>query len=258
MGQELAALRQRLKAFEGARPAVQIDPALVRPSMGSNRHESAHASPAFDRLKDNIDLADGNGQPILVRRVDDGYEIVSGHRRQRACSELGLRVFAVVCDEPLSDLDLFLAMERENREREDLSPYDQGRIYVHASDSGLLALQRKLAVAIGVSHSWIRKAVQIARLPVEVIEAFLEVVDVQQVVSAAGLLQPDGGALAVVENVGCFVDDVVGECVLAAEVGRADMAGGFFTEPDAVRRLSGQPLAADAHPVQVRQQPGGA
>ena len=173
-GQELDTLRERLKAFEGARPAVQLDPAQLRPSRWTNRHETAYASAAFERFKDNIDLADGNGQPILVRRVDDGYDIVCGHRRHRACQELGLPVFAVVFDEPLSDLELFLAMERENREREELSPCDQGRMYVRALDSGLFASQRKLAVAIGVSHTWVRKAIQIARLPAEVIEAFTD------------------------------------------------------------------------------------
>lgn len=117
-------------------------------------------------------MANGNEQPILVRRVDDGFEIVSGHRRHHACSELGLPVFAVVCDEPLSDLDLFLSMVRENREREDLSPYDQGRMYVHALDSGLFASKRKLAVAVGVSHTWVRKVILIATMPVEVIQAF--------------------------------------------------------------------------------------
>ena len=178
-GQELDTLRERLRAFEGAKPAVQLDPALVRPSRWTNRHESAYASAAFERFKDNIDLADGNGQPILVRRVGAGYEIVSGHRRHRACSELGLPVFAVVCDGPLSDLDLFLAMERENREREDLSPFDQGRMYVHALDSGLFSSQRRLAVAIGVSHTWVRKAVRIATLPVEVIDAFSDPTAIQ-------------------------------------------------------------------------------
>ena len=181
VGQELDTLRERLRAFEGARPAVQIDPARVRPSKWANRHETAYTSTAFERFKDNIDLADGNGQPILVRRVDDGYEIVCGHRRHRACQELGLPVFAVVFDEPLSDLQLFLAMERENREREELSPYDQGRMYVRALDSGLFASQRKLAVAIGVSHTWVRKAIQIARLPIGVIEAFLDPTAIQPV-----------------------------------------------------------------------------
>ena len=178
-GQELDTLRERLTAFEGAKPAVQLDPAQVRPSGWSNRHDSAYTSPAFQRLKDNLDLAGGNEQPIVVHRVDAGYEIVSGHRRHRACSELGLPVFAVVCDEPLSGLDLFLAMERENREREDPSPYDQGRMYLQALDSGLFRSQRRLAVAIGVSHTWVRKVVQIAMLPAAVIDAFLDPAAIQ-------------------------------------------------------------------------------
>lgn len=179
MACEIDALRQRLSAFEGAMPAVRLDPTQVRPSKWSTRQESAYASAAFERFKDNIDLANGNEQPILVRRVDDGYEIVFGHRRHRACSDLDLAVFAVVCDEPLSDLDLFLAMERENREREDLSPYDQGRMYVQALDNGLFSSQRKLAVAVGVSHTWVRKAIQIATMPVEVIEAFSDPAAIQ-------------------------------------------------------------------------------
>lgn len=156
-----------------------IDPALVRPSKWGSRHESAYASPAFERLKDNIDLSNGNEQPILVRRVEEGFEILCGHRRHRACSDLGLPVFAVVFDEPLSALDLFLALERENREREDVSPYDQGRMYVHALDTGLFSSQRRLSVAIGVSNTWVRKAIQIARLPVAVIEAFLDPTAIQ-------------------------------------------------------------------------------
>jgi len=180
-GQELDTLRQRLQAFEGAKPAVRLDPAQVRPSKWANRHESAYTSPAFERLKDTIDSSNGNAQPIMVRRVDDGFEILCGHRRHRACSELGLPVFAVVFDEHLTALDLFLHMERENRERVDLSPYEQGRMYVHALDTGLFPSQRRLSVAIGLSHTWVRKTVQIARLPIGVIEAFLDPTAIQPV-----------------------------------------------------------------------------
>ena len=230
VGQELDVLRERLKTFEGAKPALQLDPALVRPSKWTNRHESAYGSAAFEKLKDNIDLADGNGQPILVRRVDNGYEILSGHRRHRACSELGLPVFAVVCDGPLSDLDLFLAMERENREREDLSPYDQGRMYVHALDSGLFSSQRRLAVAIGVSHTWIRKAVRIATLPVEVIDAF----------SDPTAIQPAHGE----DIVAALAADAAAVMGRAAEL-RATKRTAKRSATDVVHRLIGRADAQD-------------
>ena len=179
VGQEQDTWQDWFRALTGAKPAVRLNPAQVRPSKWTCRHESAYTSAAFERFKDNIDLAEGNGQPILVRWIDDGYEIICGHRRHRACRELGLPVFAVVWDEPLSDLELFLAMERENRERADLSPYDQGRMYLHALDSGLFSSQRKLSVAVGLSHTWVRKTVQIARLPVGVIEAFSDPTAIQ-------------------------------------------------------------------------------
>jgi len=53
----------------------------------------------------------------------------------------------------LSDLDLFLALERENRELEDPSRCDPGRMYFNALDGKLFKWQRSLAAAIGVSHT---------------------------------------------------------------------------------------------------------
>jgi ParB family chromosome partitioning protein len=179
MAGEIDALRARLQAFDGAMPTVHLDPALVRPSRWSHRHESAYGSRAFDQLLDSVDSAGGIEQPILVRKDGAGYEVIFGHRRHRACLELGLAVFAVVWVGPMSDLDLFLALERENQGRQDLSPYEQGRMYDHALVMSLFSSQRRLASAIGVSHTWIRKTLQIARLPKEVIGAFADPTAIQ-------------------------------------------------------------------------------
>ena len=149
---EIDSLRARLQAFDGAMPTVLLDPALVRPSRWSHRHESAYASRAFEQLLGSVDSAGGIEQPILVRKDRAGYEVIFGHRRHRACLELGLAVFAVVWLGPMSDLDLFLALERENQGRQDLSPYEQGRMYDHARVTRLFSSQRRLASAIGVSH----------------------------------------------------------------------------------------------------------
>ena len=179
MATEIGALRAKLQAFDGAMPTVLLDPALVRPSSWSHRHESAYASRAFEQLLSSVDSAGGIEQPILVRKDDAGYEVIFGHRRHRACLELGLAVFAVVWLGPMSDLDLFLALERENQGRQDLSPYEQGRKYDHALVTRLFSSQRRLASAIGVSHTWIRKTVQIARLPKQVIGAFADPTAIQ-------------------------------------------------------------------------------
>lgn len=179
MAAEIDALRARLEAFDGAMPTVHLDPALVRPSRWSHRHESAYASQAFNRLLDSVDSAGGIEQPILVRKDGAGYEVIFGHRRHRACLELGLAVFAVVWAGPMSDVDLFLALERENQGRHDLSPFEQGRMYDHALVMHLFSSQRRLASAVGVSHTWIRKTIQIARLPKDVIGAFADPTAIQ-------------------------------------------------------------------------------
>lgn len=178
---ELAELREKLQQFDGSLPTIKIDPALVRATAWANRHEQSFATPSFARLKASIELAGGNTQPILVRRTEEPghYEVVFGHRRHRACQELRLPVLAVVWDGPMADLDLFLSMDRENREREDPSAYEQGSTYVRALEAGLFVSQRRLAEAIGVSHTWVRKAIAVAQLPEAIVESFATPLEIQ-------------------------------------------------------------------------------
>jgi ParB family chromosome partitioning protein len=149
---ELEVLRGRLRDFDGSLVARQVDPGSIKASRWANRHEASFSTAAFAALKASIEHAGGNTQPILVRDHGAGqYEIVFGHRRHRACLELGLPVFAVVADGSLGDLEVFLSMERENRDRADLSPYEQGVSYLAAIESGLFPSVRRLAEARGAT-----------------------------------------------------------------------------------------------------------
>lgn len=158
--------------------AQKLDPATIRPSRWANRHEDSFKGAEFAALKVEIASAGGNVQPIKVRPMRDGlgqvlgdrYEVVFGHRRHRACAELGLQVLAVV--EEVSDAELYVQMERENRGRANLSAWEQGSMYARALDAGLFPSNRRLADAVGVDVSAIGKALRIARLPAEVVAAF--------------------------------------------------------------------------------------
>lgn len=170
-------LRERLKAFEGADPVLALDASKVRPSRWANRHPASFADAAYAELKAEIASAGGNVQPVSVRRVagagegaEHTHELVYGHRRHRACLELGLPVAAIV--EPLTDAELFTEMERENRERQDLSPWEQGQMYKRALDEGVFPSLRKLAAAIGAQAGNVSTAIQLAALPAEVVAAF--------------------------------------------------------------------------------------
>lgn len=169
-------LRAKLDQFEDAVVVELIDPRRIRASRFANRHELSFAGPAYDSLKAEIASAGRNVQPIKVRRVagsppaEPAYEIVFGHRRHRACLDLGIPVAAIV--EEMSDADLFVEMERENRERQDLSPWEQGVMYRRALDERLFPSLRKLAEAIGAQPGNVSTALQLAALPAEVVAAF--------------------------------------------------------------------------------------
>jgi ParB family chromosome partitioning protein len=171
--QKVEGLQAQLKEFEGSLPVKMLDPREVYPSQWANRHAASFSLPAFASLKLEIESAGGNVQPIKVRpRVESvgGYEIVFGHRRHRACLELGIPVAALV--QAVDDKALFAAMDRENRLRADLSPFEQGQMYRRALDEGLYASLRQLAYELGVDPGNVSRAVSIARLPAEVVAAF--------------------------------------------------------------------------------------
>ena len=180
MREELQALHARLKQFDGSMPTRCIDPASIKPSRWANRHEASFETQAFTSLRASIDHAGGNSQPILVRSTSESqFEIVFGHRRHRACAELGLPVMAVVWDRPMSDAELFASMDRENRERADLSPYEQGSSFQAAIESGLFPSMRRLAESLGISHTWVRKALMVVQLPPPVLSAFRTPIEIQ-------------------------------------------------------------------------------
>lgn len=201
--QEVEALREKVKEFEGASTVRPLDPNKIAPSKWANRHDANFHSQEFSDLKNEIQQAGGNVQAIKVRPIQGllngstskfEYEVVFGHRRHRACLELGLPVNAMI--ESLTDLQLFEQMERENRNRKNLSPWEQGNMYRQALDDGLFPSQRKLSEALGVDVSMVSKSIALARLPVRVVEAFPSPLDIQyrwaQPLADAVQKDPDG------------------------------------------------------------------
>ena len=178
---QLTEVVEDLRSWDGAKPVRLLDPSRIGRSQYANRHESSFLGADFELLKREIMDAGGNVQPIKVRPVKarDGidFEIVFGHRRHEACRQLGLPVQAVV--DNLDDRTLFVEMDRENRDRADLSPWEQGVMYLRALDGGLFASNRQLATAIGIDPSNLGKSLALAKLPGELVAAFATPLDIQ-------------------------------------------------------------------------------
>ena len=148
-----------------------IDPSKIVQSKFANRHELNFRADNFDKFIREIASTNGNIQPIKVRPIDNQkYEIVFGHRRHRACLYLNLPVSAII--EEISDQDLWMHMDRENRERKNPSMYEQGVLYKLALKEGIFPSIRQLASAAGISGGYVSRCIQVANLPDEIINAF--------------------------------------------------------------------------------------
>jgi ParB family chromosome partitioning protein len=175
---------QRLKAErDGGMLVLRLDPKRVRATKFINRDERAflESDKKFIELKESL-RANKQEHPIRVRPLRDDpaadFEIVSGHRRHRACLALdaeiegGFPLLALLDAKASESRDLVLKMYRENEERADLSAFEKGSMFRQWLASSLFPEQADLAAAIGVSDATVTKYLQIAELPSSVLAAF--------------------------------------------------------------------------------------
>lgn len=128
----------------------------------------------FDEA-DLADLADsiaqvGVLQPILVRPIGDGYEIIAGERRYQAARRAGLREVPVVIKEIDDTTSLELALV-ENIQRSDLNGIEEARAYRELIDRTKMT-QEELAKRLAKSRSTITNSLRLLDLP-ESIQAFV-------------------------------------------------------------------------------------
>ena len=108
-------------------------------------------------------------QPVIVRPVGDGYELVAGERRWRAAEIAGEATIPALVDDALDragSLELALI---ENIVREDLSPIEQARTFSVLLDD-LRMTGAVLARRIGRSRADIANTVRLLDLPDVVVE----------------------------------------------------------------------------------------
>jgi ParB family chromosome partitioning protein len=123
LGRGLEALIPLPSEVDGSLPEqLAIDE--IRPSAKQVRQR--FESEAMRELAESI-RAHGVLQPILVRRMRDGYELIAGERRWRAARMAGLtRIPAIVRRDVTEDSSLVLGLI-ENLQRTDLDPIEEAR-----------------------------------------------------------------------------------------------------------------------------------
>ncbi|HWK11588.1 MAG TPA: ParB/RepB/Spo0J family partition protein [Vicinamibacterales bacterium] len=163
LGRGLSALIPESPAPAPQERALDVDTDLLRPNKFQPRTEMNDER--IDELARSI-KAQGIIQPIVVRRVDGGYEIVAGERRWRAAQRAGLLKVPVVVRDIPEDRLLAVALI-ENIQRQDLNPIEEAHAYRRLSDDFHLT-QEQIADAVGKDRSSIANIVRLLRLPQEV------------------------------------------------------------------------------------------
>lgn len=117
-----------------------------------------------DSLKElaNSIKADGVIQPIVVRKVDDRYEIIAGERRFRASKLAGLEKVPVVVKNVTDRKARELALV-ENIQREDLNPIEEA-ISLKTLMEEYKLTQQELSDIIGKSRSYIANNLRLLNL----------------------------------------------------------------------------------------------
>lgn len=135
-------------------PLAAITPNADQPRKNFNEE-------SLQELADSI-RRQGILQPLLVRPLGDGYQLVAGERRWRAARLAGLGKVPVII-RVMDDRDVMAAALIENLQREDLNPVEEARALAKLQET-LELTQDALASRLGKSRPAIANALRLLRL----------------------------------------------------------------------------------------------
>ena len=148
---------------DSSRRKFEIDPKLIVPNPFQPRQ-------TFDQTKLN-ELAQTIKQhgiltPILVRAIQDKYQIVAGERRFRAGVIAGLKTIPVII-ENFNDSQMMEIALIENIQREDLSVIEEARAFSNIQKN-FKVTQDELGKRLGKSRPYVANLLRLLTLPITV------------------------------------------------------------------------------------------
>lgn len=135
----------------------------IQPNPFQPRRQFSEDS--IQELADSI-RQQGLLQPLLVRRVPGGYELIAGERRFRAAQRIGLQEVPVTLRDADENELLEMALV-ENIQREDLNPLEEARAYRRLLDDFGLT-QESVAARVGKDRSTVANILRLLQLPAEI------------------------------------------------------------------------------------------
>lgn len=146
---------------------TDIDVALIRPNPYQPRQDFDPVK--LEELKQSIQQ-NGIIQPLTVRKVNNGYELIAGERRLRAVTELGYeKVPAYIIQIESKEEMLELALI-ENVQRDHLNAIEQAQAYQRLIEECNLT-QEEVAKKIGKDRTTITNFLRLLKLPSKIQES---------------------------------------------------------------------------------------
>jgi ParB family chromosome partitioning protein len=105
-------------------------------------------------------------EPLIVREIDGGYELIVGERRWRAAQRAGIKEVPVIVRDVSTGEALELALI-ENLQREDLNPLEEAEAYKRLMEE-FQYKQEELAKRIGKDRTTVANALRLLKLPEEI------------------------------------------------------------------------------------------
>lgn len=161
LGRGLDALFPDMKSgAEDKKDYFLCDVADISPNRYQSR--SVFSEQELTELADSI-RQEGVIQPILVRRVGTGFELVAGERRLRAAKKAGLKQVPVIVRE-IEDRQHLIYSIMENVQRENLNPIEEAEGY-HRLVSEFGFSQEQVAASVGKSRTTVTNLLRLRKLP---------------------------------------------------------------------------------------------
>ncbi|MCK4688845.1 MAG: ParB/RepB/Spo0J family partition protein [Candidatus Marinimicrobia bacterium] len=138
---------------------VELDNICTNPNQPrKNFNEEAMAE-----LKQSI-REKGIIQPITIRQIDEGFELIAGERRLIASRELGLKTIPSYILPVESDAEMVELALIENLQREDLNPVEEAEAFQILSDTFNLS-HEEIAKKVSKVRSTITNSLRLLNLP---------------------------------------------------------------------------------------------
>jgi ParB family transcriptional regulator, chromosome partitioning protein len=147
-----------------------IEMKMIRPSQFTIR-EKFHTLSSNDDGDALVSSIKEHGllQPILIRPIAHGFEIVAGHRRFYACKSLRWRFIPCKIRE-MSDKQAYEIQLTENIQRKTMEPIEEAEAFrKYVIDFGWGGVS-ELAKKIGMSEVYVSHRIQLLKLPDDIKE----------------------------------------------------------------------------------------